>query len=360
MFEFSAQIIMKTTRLLTVIFLAIFQLSIFSQQNIFTGYVFGEDDDKLIGATIFLESLGIGSSTDENGSFKISDIPQGKHKVYVTYVGYKSSSREFDFQQSESVNASFSLIKEENILADVEVFGERRQRPDKIEALTRISLRLDEQVQSVSVISRKMIQDQGVLTLSDAVRNAPGVGVFGTFGNTSESLTSRGYRGIPVVKNGVRVHSDFRGGGFLSDMQGVETIQILRGSAAIAQGVGNDLGSGGGVVNIATKTPRFINAGNVGLRTGSWGLFRPTFDLQYVLDKQDKTAVRINGAFERADSYRTNVDKDRFYINPSFAWQPGSKTKLVLEMDYLHDSRTPDQGTVNLSADSVNNIYAMP
>ncbi len=29
-------------------------------------------------------------------------------------------------------------------------------------------------------------------------------------------------------------------------------------------------------------------------------------------------------------------------------------------MDYLHDSRTPDQGTVNLSADSVNNIYEMP
>lgn len=338
--------------------------SSFAQANlqefsVFSGKVIGNYDQELIGATIYIEDLGIGTDTDFEGDFFIDNIPSGIHTVIVSYVGYEKVINEVDFNQSE-VEKNFLLNPDERLLIEVEVFGVRRERPEKMDALTRIPLRLDEQVQSISVISQKMLTEQGVLTLNDAVRNAPGVGTFATFGNTSESLTSRGYRGIPVLKNGVRVHSDFRGSGFLTDMQGVETIQILRGSAAIAQGLGNDLGSAGGVVNIATKTPRFINSGNVGFRAGSWEQIRPTFDLQFVTDKLQRTAFRINGSYEKSNSYRSHVSKDRIYINPSFAWQPDEKTKVTLEMDYMHDSRTPDQGTVNLSADSVYNVYDMP
>ena len=352
--------IKKILLLFTCLFTGFF--IVLSQQNIiFNGTVTDEDNEKLIGATVYFEELGIGDETDLSGNFHINNIPSGMHTVTVSYVGYQSATREISFQESKKVEQQdFCLQQDGKVLLEVEVFGRRRERPEKMEALTRIPLRLDEQVQSVSVVSQKMIAEQGAMTLNDAVRNAPGLGTFATYGNTSESITSRGYRGIPVVKNGVRVHSDFRGQGFLSDMQGVETIQVLRGSAAIAQGVGNDVGSGGGVVNIATKTPKFINNGNIGIRVGSWGQFRPTFDIQRVLDVKNKTAFRINGTYERADNYRVHVSKDRFYVNPSFAWQPDHKTKIVLEMDYMHDSRTPDQGTVNLSADSVNNIYKMP
>lgn len=333
----------------------------FSQQsNVLTGTVTGEEKDKLIGATVFFEELGIGDDTDNAGNFLVRNIPDGTHRVVVSYVGYETVAKEIDFQKGEPLKEDFLLMPDGQLLLEVEVFGRRRERPEKMDALTRIPLRIDEQVQSISVISQKMLTDQGALTLNDAVRNAPGVGTFATFGNTTESLTSRGYRGIPVVKNGVRIHSDFRGSGFLTDMQGVETIQILRGSAAIAQGLGNDLGSAGGVVNIATKTPRFINSGNIGFRTGSWGQVRPTFDLQFVTDKLQRTAFRVNGAWERTDNYRMIVSKDRMYINPSFAWRPDDKTKIGVEMDYLHDSRTPDQGTVNLSADSVYDVFDMP
>lgn len=333
---------------------------VYSQNNIFSGTVADNEGNELIGATVYFEELGIGDDTDISGEFNLKNIPAGKYSVVVSYVGYTPLSKEIVFQQNQKKNENFILEQDEQVLLEIEVFGRRRERPEKMDALTRIPLRLDEQVQSVSVISQKMIADQGVLTLNDAVRNSPGLGTFATFGNTTESLTSRGYRGIPVVKNGVRVHSDFRGSGFLTDMQGVETIQILRGSAAIAQGLGNDLGSAGGVVNVATKTPRFVNSGNVGLRTGSWGLLRPTFDVQFVTDKLQRTAFRINGAFERADSYRNHVSKDRIYLNPSFSWRPDNKTQLTIEMDFMHDSRTPDQGTVNLSADSVYNVYDMP
>src|SRR5690606_36718943 len=109
-----------------------------------------------------------------------------------------------------------------------------------------------------------------------------------------------------------------------------------------------------------TKTPKFINSGNVGIRTGTWGQIRPTFDLQFVTDKIQKTAFRINGAYEQGNSYRNHVSKDRIYINPSFAWNPDDKTKVTLELDFMLDARTPDQGTVNLSADSVVNVFELP
>lgn len=243
-------------------------------------------------------------------------------------------------------------------IKQVEVFGNRHRAPEKLDFLTRMPLRPSEQIQNISVISGKLITQQGNLTLSDATQNVVGVSTFATYGGASESLSARGFRGIPILKNGIRVHSDFRGQGSLTDMQGIESIQVIKGSASITQGIGNDLGSAGGTVNIATKTPQFIKSADLALRIGSWGLVRPTFDLQWSPSK--KVAFRFNGAFERADSYRKYVSKDRIYINPSIEWRIAPRTSLIVEMDYLHDSRTPDRGTVNLAPDSVNALYDMP
>lgn len=199
-------------------FLFIVNLSAFAQQNsTFKGKVYDNNDRILVGATVFIEQLGIGDDTNGDGNFEIDRVPAGQYKVVVSYVGFEPIEREIEFQEGMTKEINFRLLPDRNILSEIEVFGARRERPEKMDALTRIPLRLDEQVQSISVISHKMITEQGALTLNDAVRNAPGLTTFATYGNTSESLTSRGYRGIPVVKNGVRVHSDFRGQGFLTD-----------------------------------------------------------------------------------------------------------------------------------------------
>lgn len=221
-------------------------------------------------------------------------------------------------------------------------------------------LRPSEQIQSISIISDKSITEQGALTVTDAVKNVPGVTLFGSYGGVRESMSSRGYRGIPILKNGVRVDSDFRTGSALSEMQGVESIQVIKGSAAVTQGIGNDLGSAGGVINVVTKTPKFVNQGEVSLRVGSWGLFRPTFDVQSVLDKSKTVAFRMNGVYERSDNYRPVIHSNRVYINPSLEWRPDDKTAITLEMDYLNDNRTPYSSSVNLGPDTEEALYDMP
>ncbi len=245
-------------------------------------------------------------------------------------------------------------------IEEVELFGEKNKQPEGLEVITRLPLKTRDQIQSISVVSHKVIEDLGGLTVTDVAKNIPGVTQFGSYGGVKESMSIRGYRGVPVLKNGVMMDSDFRTGSMMTDMQGVESIQVIKGSAAVTQGIGDGLGSPGGVINIVTKTPRFIDQTTVGFRYGSWDFYRPTLDFQKVLDKNKQFAVRLNAAYQNNNSFRKHVSTDRIYVNPSVAFRPDQHTDIVVEMDYMKNNTTPDRGTVNLASGDTNALYEMP
>ena len=263
------------------------------------------------------------------------------------------------FVNINAQTAKKDSLKEKQI-EEVELFGERGKQNKGIEVITRIPLKIRDQIQSISVISDRAIAEMGALNITDAAKNIPGVVLFSTYGGGAESMSIRGYRGTPVLKNGVLMNSDFRTSSMLTDMQGVESIQVIRGSAAITQGIGSALGAAGGVINITTKKPKFQNAGNVGFRYGSWNLFRPTVDFQRVLDSEGKVAIRFNAAYQHNESFTDYVKGERVYVNPSVAFRPDSKTEIIAEMDYMYNKRTPNRGTVNLAPNNVNAIYELP
>ena len=331
----------------------------FSQTINVQGKVTNIENQSIPFANVNVHDSHIGTATDMNGEFELN-LPEGTYTITVTSIGYKKNSQTITISSGSSQEIIFRMEESNEALNEVEVFGNRYEHPDKIEAITRLPLAPYNQIQSISIISEKLIEQQGNLTISEATRNVPGVYTFATYGNRRESMSSRGFRGIPILKNGVRVNSDFRGVGILADMQGVDNIQVLKGTAAITQGVATDLGSPGGVINLVTKTPRYEFGGNAAVRVGSYNQFRPTFDVYGPLNDQKNIAFRINGAYSTADSYRDMVSSERFYINPSFEWMIDDKSTLTMEMDYMDDTRTPDLGTVNMGEISENAIYDMP
>ncbi len=343
-----------------VIFLLFYQLAWAQGMATIQGRVFNESGEVLSFANVALEGTRYGSYTNEEGVFIINNIPSGNYILRVSQVGYQAILKKVFLAENEVQNLSFTMIPKVNELAQVEVFGEKNKQPEKLETITRLPLAPSEQIQSISVISDRLIREQGALTISEATRNVPGVYTFATYGNKRESMSSRGFRGIPVLKNGVRINSDFRGIGVLTDMIGVETIQVLKGANAITQGLAGDIGSPGGIINIVTKTPRFTPGGFVSMRAGSFNQFRPSFDIYGPLNEKQTVAYRINGAYEHADSYRDGISLEKFYVNPSFKWRPDNRTTITLEMDYLDDSRTPDLGTINLATNDINAIYDLP
>lgn len=348
---------MRVLQMLFFIFCA--QIMMAQEVAKITGTVSDIDNNPIPFASVYIQELKMGGAAEADGTFTINNIPHGVWQLTASAVGYKPSTVVINPSESILSGITFQLGFD-NELDQVEVFGNRNDRPDKIESITRLPLKTYEQIQSISVLSEKLIEDQGALTISEATKNVPGVYTFATYGNKRESMSSRGFRGIPILKNGVRVNSDFRGVGVLTDMQGVDNIQVLKGTAAITQGVATDLGSPGGIINIVTKTPKYTSGGNVSLRGGSYGQVRPTFDFYGPLNKEKTIGFRLNGALERADSYRSLVEKESFYFNPSFEWKIDDKTKITLELDHYYDSRTPDLGTVNLDENDINAIYDLP
>ncbi|TYA74353.1 TonB-dependent receptor [Seonamhaeicola marinus] len=322
------------------------------------GIIKNEANEAIPFANVYLQGTSIGASSNEDGTFILKDVPLGKYTITASTVGYYKSSQTINV--TGDIGTIVFKLKPNTQLEEIELFGSRNKRAEKLETLTRLPLAPNEQLQSISVLSHTLIDKQNALSLSDVTKNVAGVYTFATYGNIRESMSLRGYRGIPILKNGVRINSDFRGIGVVTDMAGVDNIQVLKGVSAISQGLGGDLGSAGGVINIVTKTPKFYDGGEVSLRVGSFGQVRPTFDFYGPLNEKQTLAFRVAGSYERADSYRSHVNSERLYINPSLAWKPNDKTSIYLEMDYTDDSVTPDQGTINLGDYATNSIYKLP
>jgi iron complex outermembrane receptor protein len=100
-------------------------------------------------------------------------------------------------------------------------------------------------------------------------------------------------------------------------------------------------------MNLVTKKPKFDFGGEASLRVGSFGLVKPTFDVFGGIGKNQNTvavAFRLNGSYEKANSFRVGVASERFYVNPSLLVKLGKKTEILLEGDYANDNRTPDFG----------------
>lgn len=343
--------------LLSLLLLCCCVTTIYGQATL-KGIVKSKGNEIIPYANIYIKDLKRGTSANNDGTFILKKIPYGTYKITASSVGYKKASLNIILDR-ENLDVVFNL-QSDTQLDEVELFGSRNKRAEKLETLTRLPLAPNEQLQSISILSHKLIDQQNALSLSDVTKNVAGVYTFATYGNIRESMSLRGYRGIPILKNGVRINSDFRGVGVITDMAGVDNIQVLKGVSAISQGLGGDLGSAGGVINVVTKTPKFYNGGEVSFRTGSFGKVRPTFDFYGPLDKNETVAFRFAGAYDKANSYRSKVSSERFYINPSFAWKPNDKTNIILEMDYMDDSRTPDQGTINLGTYDVNSVFKLP
>lgn len=350
----------KALIIVCMMFIATVSLAQRTRGDIY-GEVYNIEEQAIEDATVKIRELNETTQTDELGKFSFNNVPRGRYHLEITRSGFAKEILHVELRYEKEVRLIAVLVKEDERLEDVEVFGERTRKPKGLETITRLPLRPSDQIQSISIISDKVIKDQGALTLTEAMRNVPGVTLFGSYGGVKESMSARGFRGVPVLKNGVRMDGQFQTASGVVDMQGVESLQMIKGSAAVTQGVITDIGNAGGVINVVTKSPNFRNFADVGLRVGSWGQVRPVFDLETILDRRKTVSFRINGAYERADSYRSYIQSNRVYINPSLAWKPTERTKIVAEGDFLDDNRTPHTSVVNLNpSQGVNALYLLP
>jgi iron complex outermembrane receptor protein len=274
---------------------------------------------------------------NENGSYSFSNLPEGNYTLVTSYTGLQSQSRKVTLKNGETATVNFSLEETHAELQEVIVTTQRGLN-DKPATLGKVAIAPKDLPQAVQVIDKAILERQQVLRISDVLQNTNGVYISGAAGGYQEEISARGYAftSSNTFKNGSRFNN-----GILTEFSSVEKVEFLKGGSAIL--FGNV--AAGGVLNIVTKKPKFEKGGEVSFRTGSYGFYKPSLDVYGALGNSSKAAYRLNTSYEKANSYRDNVNSERFYVNPSFLFKLNSKTELLIEGDYLKDNRTADFGT---------------
>jgi iron complex outermembrane receptor protein len=291
------------------------------------------------------------TETNESGSFTFKNLPAGKYVVKISAVGVKTQEKEVTVSEGQSVGSDFSISESAAQLDEVSVNGYKTPNQKPVN-LGKIGIAPKDLPQAVQVISSQVITDQQALRLSDVLKNVNGVAYSENRGSVSgETFVARGYSlgGNNVFKNGARASS-----GGMPEVSTLESVEVLKGSAALLYGGV----TGGAVVNMVTKKPKFEYGGEVSMRVGSYDLYKPTIDLYGPISK--KIAFRVIGTYENAGSYRDEVKSKRFYINPSLLYKINENTDLLLQGDYLKSDYTPDFGigtVANVIPDLGRNVF---
>lgn len=196
--------------------------------------------------------------------------------------------------------------------------------------------------QTISVIPDTLFQQQGAQTLTDVLRNTPGI----TF-NAGENGFSTGQSNFSLrgfdTSGSIFVDGARDSGNYFRDVFNIEQVEVAKGPAA-----DNGRGGAGGYVNLSTKMAR---AENFTRASASYGFdedasaerFRSTLDLNRELG--DSAAFRVNALWQDGGAAgRDFVKKDSWGIAPSLAFGLTGPTRVALAYQHVEQNDRPDWG----------------
>lgn len=213
--------------------------------------------------------------------------------------------------------------------------------------------------QTITVIKRELIEQQGAVTLTEALANTPGVGAFflGENGNTNtgDAVFMRGFdASSSIYVDGVR---DM--GSISRDTFNIEQIDILKGPAGTDSGRGSPTGS----INLSSKQAQMQNALSGRVTFGSGEQKRVTADVNQVLSAEKGVAFRFNALVQDSGNPGRDVVKNkRWAIAPTIGFGLGGPTRLTLSYLHVDQDNIPDGGvpTVGLPGYTSPGTAALP
>lgn len=190
---------------------------------------------------------------------------------------------------------------------------------------------------SVSIVSEKLLQQTGATNLQDALRMVPGI-TFGAGegGNpTGDRPFIRGFDSQSnIFVDGLRdVGSQTR------EVFDLEQVEVVKGPSS-AYG-GRD--SGGGSLNLVSKTPKLKNETSASMGVGTDSYARGTVDANYMLG--EGTAARLNLMKHDSDiPGRDAANVSRWGIAPSIAFGLNGPAQLIVGHYHMETDDLPDAG----------------
>ena len=211
-------------KILFNVLLFVVSTTIYSQNSI-KGMVTDNTSNQAIPyANIYLSELEKGTSTSENGTFLLENLPSGNHTLIISILGYETKSINISIPTSNSLNIKLtpSAIEMQAIIVSTPFHKLQSENVMKVEH------------QSITDLKA-----HGAVNLADGITNIAGV----------ENITTGLSIGKPVIRGlssnrvlvyaqGVRLENQQFGdehGLGMSD-SGIESVEVIKGPASLLYG----------------------------------------------------------------------------------------------------------------------------
>lgn len=189
-------------------------------QNTISGTIMGDQNKPLVGAHVHIGTKAI--NTDDNGSYAVQLQRNGKTKLFISFIGYRSIDTVIVVQSSMVLN--FTLKKQIVMLNEVKV-----KRKDNS-----FNQSVVEQKVKTEVIDRN-----SNLTLGDALKSVTGVSILKT-GNTVVKPIINGLHSsrVPIISNNVRLEDQQWGTEHAPnfDINSAGKITVIKGASGLQFG----------------------------------------------------------------------------------------------------------------------------
>ncbi len=191
---------------------------------------------------------------------------------------------------------------------------------------------------SVSVISKQLIEDTQVTTLSDALRTVPGITLgAGEGGNPNgDRPFIRGYNSeSSMYVDGVRNATSQN-----REMFAVEQVEVTKGSASAMGGAGTT----GGSINMISKVAKAGDFLEGSVAGGTDNYQRITLDGNKDFGNGIAARVAVMGHHNEKAGQKNGAEYKRAGIAPSIVFGLDTPTRATLSYYYLKSDDTPDSG----------------
>lgn len=206
--------------------------------NIFGHVVNSEDEEHVPFINLVVEGTRLGAMTDASGHYIITNLPEGKHTLIVTGMGYETKSKDFEITTKQTIEIDFEvdyigINLDEIIITSSPTASGFRYQPD------------------MSYMGEKL-QQRTEVSFGEMLNGAPGV-TMRSFGSSPARPVIRGMDGdrILVLENGERmgdISETSADHSIALDPLVANRVEVIRGPASLLYGSS----ALGGVINLMT------------------------------------------------------------------------------------------------------------
>ncbi|THF66259.1 TonB-dependent siderophore receptor [Pseudothauera nasutitermitis] len=171
---------------------------------------------------------------------------------------------------------------------------------------TRLGLSIRQTPQSVSVVTRQQIEDQGLTSIESVLERSVGI-TQNKYESDRGDFSARGFTISKIQIDGLPSYASnsFDSDAF-SDTALYDRVEIVRGATGLLAGTGDPSAT----VNLVRKRPTKDFQGYAQIGAGRWDTYRTEVDLSGPIAAEGKIRGRLVGAYADGKSFMENYQKD--------------------------------------------------